>query len=298
MARSGPVTKDTSSVLLGLAQIRVGPSAPHISNRNVALTPSDSIGALGEVTFNSQTQFWKMKSGFPKLEDFSIPTSEEASLSVTYQEVSSRNMALARGISPFADTSATVSVLKNNSAAGTVTGDITVTDAGGAIDDEFTVVFSGATAGSIYGKNTGLVHTFTDLTTVMAPDNSGNPYFSIPANYFSGTWAANDSFVFKTTPFIAGTTAYADNHAGEINLGSMVAPAFIRVEAVATYPNGINHMYIVFPRANASGSAEISFQDEDAAAPPITFEAKRADSETAGGNAAWDNGPLGRIYFD
>ena len=36
---------------------------------------------------------------------------------------------------------------------------------------------------------------------------------------------------------------------------------------------------------------------EDSAAVPIVFEAKRADSLTSGGNAIWDNKPLGRILW-
>jgi len=299
MARSGPLTKDTSSVAIGLAQVRVGSSAANIANINAALSAADSLGALGEVNFNSQTGFFKMESGFPKLEDISIPTSEQASLTISYKELHSRNLAYARGIDPNADVSSTVKIIKRNSATGTVSaGPIVVNNTGGVTNEKYTVVFSGAAAGSIFGEDAGLVHSFSALNTAMAPDNAGNPRFSIPAGFFTGTWAANDSFVFETTMFVAGTAAYANNHAGEINLGSMVAPAFVRVEAVFTYPNGINHMYIVFPRSNASGNTEVSFADEDAAAPPIVWEAKRADSETSGGHAVWDNRPLGRIYFD
>ena len=299
MARSGPVTKDTSSVAIGLAQVRVGSSAAHIAAITAQLSAADSLGALGEVTFNSQTGFFKMESGFPKLEDISIPTSEQASISISYKELHSRNLAYARGIDPNADVNSTARVIRNNSSAGTVgVTPITTNNLGGVVNDKYTVVFTGPAAGSIYGEASGLVHSFSALNAIMAPLNGGQARFSIPANFFTGTWAVNDSFVFETTMFVVGTDAYANNHAGEINLGAMVAPAFVRVEAVFTYPNGINHMYIVFPRANASGNTEVSFADEDAAAPPIVWEAKRADSEVSGGHVVWDNRPLGRIYFD
>jgi hypothetical protein len=37
---------------------------------------------------------------------------------------------------------------------------------------------------------------------------------------------------------------------------------------------------------------------EEVAAVPITIEAKRADSGMSGGHVAWDDKPLGRIYWD
>ena len=298
MARSGPVTKDTSTVALGLAQIRLGSAAANISNENAALAAANSIGALASTKFTGNTDYWKLESGFPMLEDMTLPIRESAMLEAAYKEISSYNMAMARGVDPNADVSATVTEGTIVSSSGGTTGNITVDDNGGVIDEEYIVLFTGATAGDIVGKDEGVVHTFTDLTSIMAPDNGGNPYFSIPANFFSGTWAAGESFSFKTTPYIAGTSAYSDVHAGEIKLGGLVAPAFVRVEAVYTYPNGTNHMYIIFPRANVVSATEIDMQAEDAAAPPVTFEAKRADSETSGGHATWDDKPLGRIYFD
>jgi hypothetical protein len=57
-------------------------------------------------------------------------------------------------------------------------------------------------------------------------------------------------------------------------------------------------MTIVFPRAQVSANTEMELQAEDAAAVPLNFESKRADSEVAGGNAVWDDAPLGVILFD
>jgi hypothetical protein len=276
----------------------VGNSAANIASVASVLSSTNSIGALGSTKFTGNVDYWKLESGFPMLEDLSIPLRESAMLECTYKEISSYNLALARGIDPNADIAATIEEVGSVTTSGTTTGSLAVTDAGGVVQDEWTVVFTGATAGAIFGKATGHVADFAAVDAEIAPDNGGNPYFSIPADFFSGTWAADETYVFKTTPFVAGTSAYADNHGGEIKLGAMAAPAFIRMEAVYTYPNGTNHMYIIFPRANVTSSTELDMQAEDAAAPPITFEAKRADSDTAGGDAAWDAMPLGRIYFD
>jgi len=56
-------------------------------------------------------------------------------------------------------------------------------------------------------------------------------------------------------------------------------------------------MTIIFPRAQVAASVEIDLQKEEAAAVPVVFQAKRADSETDGGNAAWDAMSLGRVFF-
>ncbi len=299
MARTGPVTRDTSTVALGLAQIRVGKSAANISVVTPVLGASDSIGAMASTKFLGNVDYWKLESGFPLLEDMTIPLRESAALECEFKEISSKNLALARGIDPFADISARVTLGVIDSVAGTRTGVITVNNDGGVIDELWTVIFTGATAGTIYGRVSGNIHDFAAVDAIIAPvDGDDDPYFSIPANFFSGTWAAKDSFTFSTKPFVAGTAAYADNHAGSIKLGTMSAPAYVRMEAVYTYPNGVNHMYIIFPRANATSSVELDLQIEDNANVPLTFEAKRADSEVVGGDAAWDDSTLGIISFD
>jgi hypothetical protein len=226
-----------------------------------------------------------------------IPLRESAALECEFKEISSKNLALARGIDAFADVSATIAEVGSVTTDGTTTGNVAVDDDGGAVNDTFTVVFTSGTAVAIYGADTGHVGDFADLSSAIAPDNDGNPYFTIPANFFSGTWLADETYVFRTTAFVAGTSAYADSHAGTINLGSVVTPAYVRMEAVYTYPNGTNTMTIIFPRANAVSSVEIDLQAEDNANVPLTFEAKRADSEISGGNAVWDSATLGKVVF-
>ena len=296
MARSGPVTKDTSTIALGLAQIRVGASAANIANVNSVLLPAASIGALASTKYTGSVDYWKLLSGFPQLEDMSIPLRETSQLECEFKEITPYNLALARGIDPVGAQAASATFLSKVSVAGTTTGAIAVTQNAGPVTDTFTVVFTSATAFNVFGKATGSVGSGT-VSTEFAPDHSGAPYFTIPANFFSGTWATNNIATFQTVEYKA-TGAYDGAHSGQIKLGALAAPAFVRMEAVYTYPNGTNHMYIIFPRANATASTELDLQAEDAAASPITFEAKRADSETAGGDAAWNDMPLGRVYFD
>lgn len=97
---------------------------------------------------------------------------------------------------------------------------------------------------------------------------------------------------------LSSTTLKTTPHKGTIALGSIKAPDYVRMEAHYTFPDGVNTMDIIFPRAQVSSSMELDFQAEDNANPSMTFEAKRADSEVDGGNAVWDDMPLGCIVFN
>jgi len=191
LTRSGPLTKDPKVVALGLAQIRVGVSATYIGDVAPKLLAVNSIGALASTKFVGKTDFWKLESGFPLLEDFTLPIRESAALECGFKELSLANMQLARGIDP---------------------------------SDE-----------------------------------------------------------------------YSDT---SIALGGLIAPEYVRMEAVYTFPDNLRQMVIIFPRANVVSSMEIDLKAEDAAVVPITFESKRADSGiSTGGNAVWDDMPLGTITF-
>lgn len=193
MSRTGPVTKDTSVVALGLAQIRVGASATNINSIQPVLVPADSIGALANTKFTGSVDYWRLESGFPMMEDLVIPLREKAQLECAFKELSPKNMAMAKGI---------------------------------------------------------------------------------------------DS-----------TTGYDLAHSGEVGLGQIVAPDYVRMEAFYTYPDGLNEMVIILPRSQVTSNFEVDLKAEDAAAIAITFEGKRADSEVAGGSSVWDNKTLGRILF-
>ncbi len=195
MPRAGPVTKDTSTVALGLAQIRIGVSADNIGAIHPALVVGDSIGALADTKFTSTIDVWKLESGFPLMEDHQIPLREVAMLECSFKEITPYNIALSRGLDP-----------------------------------------------------DGL---------------------------------------------------YTDVHSGEIALGDFDSRDidYLRVEARYTFPNGINYMDVIFPRAQAVPATEMDLQAEDAVAVPVVFESKRADSEVVGGDVAWDDKPLGWIKF-
>lgn len=192
MSRTGPVTTDTSTVALGLAQIRIGASATNIASTAAVLSSSDSIGAMANTKFTGNTDWAKLESGFPMIEDYSVPIREAAALECAFKEVTPANLALSYGLDP-AD--------------------------------------------------------------------------------------------------------YALAHSGEIALGGKTAPEYLRMEAEYTYPNGTNTMTIIFPRAQVTSSTELDLPGEDFAAVPIIIEAKNASSDVTGGNAVWDDKPLGRIAF-
>lgn len=193
MARSGPVARNVSSVAIGLMQIRVGPSATHIAQPGPGLTAADSIGALANTKFVGNTDWYKLESGFPLIEDYTVPIREAAALECAFKEITPYNVALAHGIDP--------------------------------------------------------------------------------------------------------STGYDDVNSGEVALGGRTAPDYLRVEAVYTYPSGLNYMTFIFPRAQVSASVEIDTAAEDAASVPIIFESKNASSDVSGGNAIWDDKPLGRIQW-
>ena len=293
--RTGPVTKDTSTVAVGLAQIRVGLSAVNVSSATPVLTPADSMGALADTKFNTTAEYWKLESGFPALEDLSIPLKEAASLECSFKEITPKNMALARGIDPFSVGAGwkASDVAKVKSAAGVVD---TTKDVGtfgaGTIADTFTITFTSATAYGITAMSGAAIAGTGAIGSASAFTIGAAAAFTIPANFITGTIASGD--VFRFTIMKDG---YADNHSGAIGLGGLKAPDYIRMEAVYTYPNGVNTMTIIFPRANVTSSMELAFQASDNAAPAVTFEAKRADSEVSGGSAVWDEMPLGVIVF-
>ncbi len=297
----GPITKNPSAWALGLMQIRVGPSLTNIANIAPALGAVNSIGALSDTKFNASAEFFKQMSGFPLREDGAIPLSETASISGSYKEITPFNVAMARGLDPTASAAASAieDVAVNTSAGTTSTDPIAVLDGTpadwGVIDDEWTVIFATATTGSIFGKATGHVHDFTDLTAMEPVDGSSNKYFSIPSAFFTGTWAADDSYVFYTTA--GGDDTYSSVHSGSFGLGGLVAPVDIRVEGVYTFPNGINTQTYILPRAQVEANLELGYSSDSEATPPIIFSSKNASSDNAAGNAVWDAMPLGRMIW-
>lgn len=193
MARTGPVTKDSTTVALGLAQIRIGLSSTYIGQVAPILLAAASIGALASTKFTGGSEYFKLESGFPMLEDAVFPLRETAALECAFKEITPYNLAMARGLDP---------------------------------------------------------------------------------------------------------SALTDEHVGSINLGVISSPVSLRMEAIYTYPDGTNKMYIIFPRCQVVSVTELEFAAEEPAAVTIMIEAKRADSEIVGGDGIWDSKPLGRILWD
>jgi len=100
MARTGPTTKDSSTVKLGLAQIRVVDSATNIANRNVVGETADSIGTLASTKYTGDTEFYKLESGFPLVTDAYFPLREAAMLECGIREMTPYNWALIYGLDP------------------------------------------------------------------------------------------------------------------------------------------------------------------------------------------------------
>jgi len=86
MSRTGPTTNDSSTVKLGLAQIRVLDSATNISDRNVAGIASDSIGTLASTKYTGDTEFYKLESGFPLMTDAYSPLGKVLCLNVASEK--------------------------------------------------------------------------------------------------------------------------------------------------------------------------------------------------------------------
>lgn len=195
MPRTGPTTKDPTTVPLGLAQIRIGSSSDYIGQIRPILASTDSIGALASTKLTLNQEFYKLESGYPLLEDAVFPLREAAMLECSFKELTPANVALSKGLDPSA-------------------------------------------------------------------------------------------------------SEYSAAHSGWIALGNLATPEFVRMEAVYTFPDGVNTMTIIFPKAQVLSAPEVDFQQEEIAAVPITIEAKRADGDISGGHASWNAQPLGRIYWD
>ena len=196
IARQGPVTTDTTTIALGMAQVRIGSSSDNIANIQPALSSTDSIGAMANTKFAGNTDWYRLESGYPLIEDYTVPIREAAALECSFKEISPANLALAYGLDPNAAPTSTMTA-----------------------------------------------------------------------------------------------------HSGEVPLGNRAAPAYVRMEARYTFPNGTDYMDIIFPRAQVSAATEMDFAAEDAAAVPIMIESKNASSDVSGGDACWDDKSLGRIFF-
>jgi len=179
MSRSGPVTRDTTTIAIGISQILIAPSAAHIATITPVLSAADSIGALANTNFKSETTFFDLESGYPAIMDATFPLKEANSLECAFKEITPKNLAIARGLNPFVAIPATETEVSKTTVLGTITGSIAVTDDDGPTTETWTVVFTSATTAGVYGSALGHVGDLADLTTAFAPLNTANAYFTI-----------------------------------------------------------------------------------------------------------------------
>jgi len=296
----GPIIRDSKNIPIGLMQIRIHKSSPYIAQTGAVLTATHSIGGMAKTDFMNSVEFKEIVSGFPEVRATMIPIKESFNIECAFREFSPLNFALAKGIDPFADVPATITAGESNTTAGTISGVVVldVDDLGGVVTDEWTVVFTSATAFKVFGKETGYVATGANLTTEVSPAHAAlGDYFVIPANFFTGTWAADDTFTFKTTAFEEGDTAFATPYVGNIGFGAMAAPKFLRVEGIYTFPDQEHAIQLIMPMAQVTSSIAANFSNTDETNTPMTIGANSASGDVVGGNAAWNDYPLGIMRF-
>ena len=281
MARTGPVTKDTSTVALGLAKIMVGPSDYAANSKTVTFNDTDNtvVAATHGFVVHDPVVF-STTDALPA----AISPATRYYVVSTGMAVGAFRIAATKGGTPIAFATA-------GTGTHTCARDTNINKATAVLDESFD---------SLGALNTS---SFTSNVEYWKLE-SGFPMLedlSIPLRESAMLECEFKEVHPRNLAYARGIDASAasfdNNHSGSISLGTMSAPAFVRAEAVYTYPNGTNKMSIIFPRANVTSSVNLNFAAEDNANVPITIEAKRADSEVEGGHATWDTAPLGKIIF-
>jgi len=294
----GPLTRNVYTRSVGMLQIRIGDSLSNITQDGPVLTQDNSLGAMANTKFTGTKEFFEFMSGFPSIVDGSVPMSEIAQLECAFKEIKPFTMALANGQNPLTDIDASVAYVGESTTAGTTDAGLSIAaNNNGSVTDTWMVVFDTATTGTISGISSGQVHTFADLVSAMEPDNGGNPYFSIPASFFTGTWAAGETYTFRTTAFVSGSASYSDDYNGELPLGRGQASDYFRVEAVLAFPWPTHKMYYILPRAQSVASLDIDHPEGGEPSVPVILKANQATSLVVGGDAVWDDAPLGKVHF-
>ena len=296
--------KQVDGVMIGEWEIRIGPWEPYIDVETIALNNADhSIGGVSDQAISNTKEFHKIMHDFPQTEAGSIPLSEKLEISLSSREFNPKIIGLAAGLNPFAAVDAAFSEVAKQSAAGTYDDAEISFDNDGTINDTWTFIFDSATAYKCYGNVTGHVQDggSDGLTTaVFAPDNGTNVYFTLSASFFTGTWAAGDTLVLKTTPYVAAGESLPGEigSGGEIKFGNTLAPVFLRCEGIFTFPIGGTFLYLVIPRCQIESSVELSASPTDEAKAPWVISAKDASSAVSGiSTTLWNDKKMGRMYW-
>ena len=88
-----------------------------------------------------------------------------------------------------------VGALTRTSSAGTIVSDAVIAIGSAPITETWTIVFDDATHFHVDGNDLGTLDLTGTVGSLLAVKN----YFTIPALFFSGTWAEGDTCVFDTT---------------------------------------------------------------------------------------------------
>jgi hypothetical protein len=88
-------------------------------------------------------------------------------------------------------------------------------DNDGTVYQTWTITFSSATGFSVVGNTVGSVGS-GNTSSAFAPNNPGRsrPYFTIPAGFFTGTWASGDTLQITTTPSVLSSWYMLDIQSG------------------------------------------------------------------------------------
>lgn len=95
---AGSVTKNTANLIIGEGELRVGASATNIANSGEVLTTSDGLGAMKNIVFNDEATWVDHESGYPAMQDISRRVGTKASITGNLEELSRKNLALAKGL--------------------------------------------------------------------------------------------------------------------------------------------------------------------------------------------------------
>lgn len=285
--------KYTDNIFMGLFDVRIGKSAPYIDQEGTIFTNANSVGGLADCSIQNPVEFHDILGGWPESIIGKIPMKEDFLINCGLRELTGMTLALSKGIDPFSEIGATISVIGQKSTLGTTSGTITVDDVEAPLNETYICLFDG-TGYEVVAATAGVGHVGLCATLDIAftpVDGDTKELFSIPADFFTGTWVDGDTFTFRTTQFAEGTDVYSQ-WAGRIKCGNIVAPKTLRAEVVYPFPNGAYELVAVAPMVKVTSNIDLSFGKEEGKL-ATTIQASPAHSGVSGGHSIWDTQKLG-----
>jgi len=300
---AGATYVNPENAFVGKFDTRLGPWAANIEQTTVQLTKSaNSIGAVSEQDIASEKEFLDLMHDFPETIAYTIPLSESFKVNVSPQDINPFNIGIANGLNPYDSVAASYSEVAKSSTSGTYDDTKLSFDNDGTPADTFIFVFTDETNFKCYSALDGYLQDGGSdgaVASEFAPENGSDVYFTMAANFFTGTWAAGDTLTLRMTPYVAAGSnlSRTTGEGGEIKLGSILAPEIMRCELHFQYPNG-DYMYVVLPRAQVKSPLSLATSISEASAMSWEIVAISADSSVDGISVTtWDTMPLGRIYW-